>query len=163
MMNKCALSKPKFAPGEVIDITYTRGASLPNRIKVNTVYIREQDNQWQYHAMLESTGEVTDMTESFICERKSKKTANVYNNSDVIKRYAQGWRFCGNRVRKSKAIADAEEMRKYAGISEIMIWPALDPIGNLRCGEYGVWIKYYHTIDDGGACYDNNDGGIKIK
>jgi hypothetical protein len=155
---------PKYAPGNVVDLTYKSEDSLPNRIKINAVYMREQDKCWMYNVTLENTGSDTSMSEPFISERKAKQTAPVYQSQEIMERYARGWRFCGNYP-MPKATAMGEKMAANINIANIVLYPALNPMGVLISGSYGVWIRYAHIIDNEGFLQEtlNIGGCITIK
>lgn len=156
------LLKPKYQPGEVIDLTYKTEGSLPNRIFVKTVYCREQDCQWLYEVILENTGCKTTMTEAFINERKANRTASVYKTQEIMERYTKGYRFCGNEA-QVHAIVLAEKLKSNSSIAAIMLYPALDPTGRLIKDSYGIWIKYNHIIDDNGELHEYLDNGMGIR
>lgn len=141
---------PKFMPGQVIDLSY-KSKGLPNRLLIKSVFIREQDEWWMYECIIESTGEVTILSQNFIMENMSNKDFPVYKCAEIIKLYNDGWRFCGNKSRSTAhSIASKHATNRY--IRGIILRPALAPNGCLMQDHYGMWIRYNNII--------NNDGTI---
>lgn len=153
---------PKYQLGQIIDLSYKNGG-MPNRIFIMAIFWREQDAQWQYQVLMESTGETTQMSEQFITERKSKKTSSVYRNPEVVKRIEEGWRFCGN-YDTDTAHANAKLIAENDGIVSVRLYPALSYNNTFLNGQMGIWIKYAHTIyDDGRMSASGVDEFVDIK
>lgn len=155
---------PHFMPGQVIDLSY-KSKGLPNRLLIKSVFIREQDNQWMFECIIESTGESTVLNESFIVNNMTHKGSEVYKCKEIINLYNSGWRFCGNKSRSTAhSIASKHATNRY--IRSIILRPALDSKGCLMNNHYGMWIRYNHTInDDGTIIFDRelSDDVIVIK
>lgn len=145
---------PLFAIGEVIDLSYKYGG-MPNRIYVNSVFWRESDIQWNYQVTMENTGEKTSMSESFIKSRRSKNSSPVCENPDVIERFKDGWRFCGNFDRDT-AIANGKLISENDNVHGVRLYDALNYNNRYMNGKLGVWIKYKHMIDDNGRIHTDN-------
>ena len=139
---------PKFQLGQIIDLSYKHGG-MPNRIYIMAVFWREQDNQWQYQVMMESTGETAQMSEQFINDRKSKQNSAVYKNPDIMTRIEEGWRFCGNYDTET-AKANAKLIAENEGIANVRLYPALSYNNTFMNGQMGIWIKYNHIIHNDG-------------
>lgn len=139
---------PKFQLGQIIDLSYKHGG-MPNRIYIMAVFWREQDNQWQYQVMMESTGETAQMSEQFINDRKSKQNSAVYKNPDIMARIEEGWRFCGNYDTET-AKANAKLIAENEGIANVRLYPALSYNNTFMNGQMGIWIKYNHIIHNDG-------------
>lgn len=146
---KAITTTPAFAIGEVIDLSYKNGG-LPNRIIIDSVFMREGDTEWMYGVTMECTGGNTTMKQSFIKERKSKCTSAVYKNPDIIKRYREGWRYCGN-FDIDAANANGKMIAQRDDVEGVRLYPALDSSNRLMRGKMGVWIKYKYTIYDDGS------------
>lgn len=146
-MNKIT-KLPKFMPGQVIDLSY-KNKGLPNRLLIESVFIREQDNQWMYRAYLENVGEYTVLEESFISSNMTAKATQVYKCAEIIKLYSDGWRFCGN-FSKEEAFSLAAKYATNKYIKNIILRHALNPKGCLVNDKHGIWIKYQTTINDYG-------------
>ena len=143
---------PHFMPGQVIDLSY-KHKGLPNRLLIQSVFIREQDSGWMFQCIIESTGESTILDENFIVNNMTHKGSEVYKCKEVINLYNTGWRFCGNKSRSTAhSIASKHATNRY--IRSIILRPALDGKGCLLQNNYGMWIRYNNTI--------NNDGTIVI-
>lgn len=141
---------PKFMPGQVVDLSYKKGG-LPNRLLIKMAFIREQDNDWMYKCIIESTGEDTILKQSFIINNMTNKEFDVYKCKEVINLYNTGWRFCGNfNISIAHTIAGKYATNRY--IRSIILKPALSSKGCLIQNQYGMWIRYNNTI--------NNDGTI---
>jgi hypothetical protein len=145
---------PKFMPGQVVDLSY-KNKGLPNRLLIQSVFIREQDNQWMYQCIIESTGESTILNEDFITNNMTHKESEVYKCKEIINLYNAGWRFCGNKsISTAHTIASKHATNRY--IRGIILRPALDSKGCLLHNNYGMWIRYNNTInDDGTIIFDN--------
>lgn len=158
-------SLPKFMPGQVIDISY-RGDGLPDRLMIVSVFIRQQDTQWMYSCIKESTGETITAEQSVIIDRMSDKGAKVYRTREIITMYGDGWRFCGN-FKKSCAHAIAGKNADNPIIKNIILKPALNGNGDLLPNHYGAWIRYHNMISDDGKFISGanaqNDDIIVIK
>lgn len=140
---------PKFMPGQVIDLSY-KNKGLPNRLLIQSVFTREQDNQWMYQCIIESTGESTILNEDFITSNMTRKESEVYKCKEIINLYNTGWRFCGNKSRScAHSIASKHATNRY--IRSIILRPALAPNGCLMQDHYGMWIRYNNTINDDGT------------
>lgn len=144
---------PKFMPGQVIDLSY-RHKGLPNRLLIKTVLINEHDDGWMYHVYLENIGECTTLDESFISGNCTSKTAQVYKCAEIIKLYADGWRFCGNYNDK-EAYEFASKCATNRYIKDIILRPALDYRGCLMNGKKGMWLRYRNFINDDGTIIKN--------
>lgn len=142
--NNTVVTIPKFMPGEVLDLSYKHGG-LPNRIWVESVMRGVGDSEWNYSVKLENTLDVVKMTEGFISQRLINSKLSVYHCSDIIDRYNQGWRWCGN-YEKSVAISNSNMLRSNLNIQHIRLFPALNPNGMPIKGYYGIWIKYEHSF-----------------
>lgn len=140
---------PRFMPGQVIDLSY-RNKGLPNRLLIQTVFVKEQSKEWLYEALLENTGEVTVLEESFIMNNITNKEAPVYKCNDIIRLYNDGWRFCGNFCKKT-ARSSAAKYSTNRYIRNIELRPALNAQGKLIQDKYGMWIRYHNTIYDNGT------------
>jgi hypothetical protein len=137
---------PKFMPGQVIDLSY-KHKGLPNRLLIQSVFIREQDNQWMYQCIIEGTGESTILNESFIVNNMTRKGSEVYKCKEVIALYNAGWRFCGNfKSSCAHSIAGKHATNRY--IRSIILRPALDSRGCLLQNNYGMWIRYNNIINN---------------
>lgn len=145
-------SLPKYALGQIIDLSYKHGG-MPNRILVLTVFIREQDSQWQYEVLMENTGEKATVSEEFITSRRSAKSSGVYRNPDVVKRIEEGWRFCGN-FEEAAAQANAKCIAENEGIANVRLYPALSYNNTYLNGQFGIWIRYVNTIYDDGRVHN---------
>lgn len=139
---------PAFAIGEIIDLSY-KGDCLPNRIMINSVFMRECDIEWMYGVTMECTGGNTILRQSFIRERRSKHASAVYKNPDVVMRYHEGWRYCGNFDTKA-ATGNGKMIAQRDDIEGVRLYPALNAQNQLVRGKMGVWIKYNNTIYDDG-------------
>lgn len=155
---------PKFMPGQVIDLSY-KSKGLPNRILIQSVFVREHDDQWMYNCILESTGESTTLCQSVISDNMANKNMPVYQCAEIIRLYNDGWRFCGNHKRShAHSIAGKNATNGY--IRNIILRPALDSKGCLQNDYYGMWIRYNNTINaDGTVIIDNkvSDDVIVVK
>lgn len=140
---------PKYMPGQVIDLSY-KYRGLPNRLLIKSVFTREQDNQWIYECIIENTGELTTLNESFIINNAVRRDRKVYKCKEVISLYNTGWRFCGN-FNKANAHAIAGKYATNRYIRNIILRPALDPNGCLYDDHYGMWVKYNNIINDDGT------------
>lgn len=143
---------PAFAVGEVIDLSYKHGG-MPNRIYINSVFWRDQDTKWNYEVTMENNGERAVMSESFIMDRKSKNTSPVCKNPEIIKRFADGWRFCGN-FSKESAMPNAKMIAENANIENVRLYPALNYRNQFLPDKLGIWVKYKHTINNDGSIYN---------
>lgn len=140
---------PKFMPGQVIDLSY-KYKGLPNRLLIKSVFVREQDEQWMYECIIESTGDITVLSQSFISNNMINKELEIYKCKEVISLYSTGWRFCGNFSRShAHSIAGKHATNRY--IKGIILRPALDPKGRLYKDNYGMWIKYDNIISNDGT------------
>ena len=151
-MPKKITTLPAYAIGEVIDLSY-KHSGMPNRIYIDTVFWREQDTRWHYQVIMENTGEKTIMSEDFIKERKSKNSSPVCKNPDIIKRFSDGWRFCGN-FEKNAAVANGKLIAENPNVRAVRLYPALNYNNQYMNGKLGIWIKYAHTIYDDGRFID---------
>ena len=151
-MSKKITTLPAYAIGEVIDLSYKHGG-MPNRIYVDTVFWREQDTRWNYQVIMENTGEKTIMSEDFIKDRKAKNSSPVCKNPDIIKRFSDGWRFCGN-FEKDTAVANGKLIAENPNVRAVRLYPALNYNNQYMNGKLGIWIKYTHTIYDDGRFID---------
>lgn len=142
---------PQFMPGQVIDISFKCTNGVPDRLLVTMVAIREQDKNWIYRVLMESTGEQIYLTEKDISNNMVNKYAQVYNCKEVLGLYSEGWRFCGNYT-KQVAEETGAKLATIRNIKNIILRPALDASGNPLPNHYGVWIRYNMTI--------NNDGTV---
>jgi len=144
---------PLYGIGEVIDLSYKYGG-LPNRIRVNQVFQREYDAEWQYNVTMENRGVAPNegdvmMSESFIKQRKSKHSSKVYQNNDVQQHMRDGFRFCGN-YDSDIARANAKILARRKDITDVRLYPALDYSGRYVNGDMGIWIRYNSVIADNG-------------
>ena len=140
---------PKFKLGEVLDLSYTHGG-LPNRIIIDSVGMRKQNTEWVYGVTMENNGESTQMAESFIAQRMSYKKSSVYENPEIIKRYDDGWRFCGN-FPANVANANAKMIAESSAISSVRLYRAIDSHNRFDPDKMGIWIKYINVINDDGT------------
>lgn len=157
------LEKPKYAPGDVIDLSYKMFSTLPNRIYIQAVYCRIHDSEWMYSVLNEATGAVIPMNEGFINERITKHKSPVYKTELIKGLINDGYRFAGNfpdwiAEKKAKKIAYIDT------IHSILLYNALDPNGNPMDGYKGIWVKYTTVIHDNGNTSNGDlDDVIKIK
>ena len=141
------ISLPKFYPGEVVDLSYKNGG-LPNRIQIERVILGRELN-WNYEVILENLGEVTNMEEPFILDRMVNTNAEVYKVDEIVNRYAQGWRFCGNYT-YTNAHETGRKLANNNNIDGVRIYDARNPSGTLVVGSNpknkGLWIRYKHPL-----------------
>lgn len=150
---KLITNLPRFMPGQVIDLSY-KSKGLPNRILIKTVFIREQNDSWLYEVVLENTGELTTLDQNFIVANMTEKRTQVYKCRDIINLYNDGWRFCGN-FNKADASKVGAQYATNKHIKDIILKPALNSRGCLVHDQYGMWIRYYWTINSDGTVIDN--------
>lgn len=141
---------PKFIPGQVIDLSYKSG-NFPVRVLVQSVRMSIRDKVWMYDIYLESTKNIETVSEKFLTDNMTNKKSKVYNCDEIIKLYADGWRFCGN-FSENIAHETASKFATNRLIRNIILKPALNYYGSSMTGKYGIWIRYYNII--------NNDGTI---
>lgn len=154
---------PKYAPGSVIDLGHKYGVQMPNRIKIATVYIKDVDKGgWMYEVFSEMHNGATFMSEAMITERLSKHTSPCYSRSDIKKRYADGYRFCGNYpefVAKDKA----DKMKEMKEVAGVILYRGINPNGKKMEGYYGLWVKYNTPISDNGDISQFDEECIIVK
>lgn len=151
---------PKFQIGSVVDISYKFGG-LPNRVLICGIHAKEFHNEWQYDVLLENIGEHTNMSETFIKDRMVTRKQPVYNNTSIIKRYADGFRFCGNYPHFT-ARAEGEKLKDKLGISSIILCTALDYNGCIIKDKLGLWIRYSNVIMNDGFVKSKDGDGITV-
>ena len=156
---------PVFGIGEVIDLSYRHGG-IPNRIRIEGVFYRDQDTIWMYDVLMENTGDRSFMNEKFISERKSSKviaSSGVYSNPEIQRRFKEGWRWCGNFA-VDTARANAKLIADNSNIKNVRLWPAIDSRNRYVSGSLGIWIKYVNVIyDDGDTGYNGPNDCEDIK
>lgn len=156
---------PAFGLGEVIDLSYRHGG-MPNRIRIEGVFYRDQDTMWMYDVLMENTGDRSVMNEKFISERKSSKviaSSGVYSNPEIQRRFKEGWRWCGNFA-VDTARANAKLIADNSNIKNVRLWPAIDSRNRYVSGSLGIWIKYVNVIyDDGDTGYNGPNDCEDIK
>lgn len=146
---------PKFKPGEVIDLRYSRD-TMPDRIRINMVYQKFGLTEWTYEVLSEKHNKIMYMREPQIDSMKSKKTAKCYENPLVQKMYKDGFRFCGNS-KANTAYNRANSMINANYIKHIVLCDAIGTNGEVIEGSLGLWVQYNTVIDDNTA-----DGSIRI-
>ena len=93
------------------------------------------------------------MSEDFIKDRKAKSSSPVCKNPDIIKRFSDGWRFCGN-FEKDTAVANGKLIAENPNVRAVRLYPALNYNNQYMNGKLGIWIKYVNTIYDDGRFID---------
>lgn len=140
-------SMPIYHIGEVIDISY-KNQGLPNRVRVTGVRMKESDNEWVYTTLLENTGELATIAESFLKERACHRYIyDVYKLPVICRRYAAGFRFCGNFTEK-EARRRAKSMKNHPFIETVRMCEAYNGYGNPLSGRVSLWLKYKNSIPD---------------
>jgi hypothetical protein len=156
------VTTPLYNPGSVIDLGHKFGEHMPNRIKINMVYQKENSPCWMYEVFSEMHNGATYLKEDDIAYRISQQTSSCYDLDIIKKRYKRGYRFCGNYgdfIAKSKA----EKMKDMKEISSIVLYPAIDKNGKkMKKDMYGLWVKYNTSISNTGFV-ECEDEGIIIK
>lgn len=140
---------PKFMPGQVIDMSY-KYKGLPNRLLIKSVFVREQDSSWMYEAYLENIDAHTVLDENFIVNNMVNKSLPVYKCAEVIRLYADGWRYCGN-FNSTDAHNTACKLAVNPHIKNVIIRHGLNGRGCLEQNVQGVWVRYYNIVNDDGT------------
>lgn len=158
---------PKFNAGDIIDLSYLRAdvskvnvsghyMLLSDRIMINAVYRKVESTQWMYHVDSEAANGYLYMTEEEIEHKQCSKNRPCYKNKMVKNLYKNGYRFCGNHECRL-AVDFAKFAKNMKQIDSVVVCKAISGGGDIIRDEYGVWVKYKHTLD----CVDN-DGIVHV-
>jgi hypothetical protein len=148
------ITAPKYCPGSVVDLGHKYGEQMPNRIKIDAVYRKENSNSWMYWVFSEMHNNYTYMSEGMINHRLVDGAIIDDMPAEYKKRYSKGYRFCGhypNFIAQDKAI----KMRDEKEIASVILHPAIDDNGNEIYDYYGLWIKYGVVVYDNGNIWNN--------
>ena len=142
------INPPKFGAGETHYLSHKDGA--PTRIFIEAVYMKSGSKEWMYCIYSEANNCVaTYLPESVLSKRVSKHSGQVYKIPEIMQRYEDGYRFCGNYGR-DVAMERGKEFAKNNNIESVMLFPAVDYAGEPINGQYGVWIKWKYVITGNG-------------
>lgn len=151
------LNKPRFAPADVIDLSYRHLEALPNRLIIRMVYMKVDSCEWMYDTITETSGDCksVQMKESFIVDRMCNKFATAYKDPFVIKMYEEGYRWAGN-FPTFIATDKAKKLIPLDNISSIMLYDAVRSTGGKMNDYLGIWVKYNTTIGNNGTITTRN-------
>ena len=153
------MRKPKYDVGSIIDLRFTH-ESMPDRIYINMVYMKDKSTQWMYSAFSERKNDIIYVGESQIDALISKKNAKCYENPMIQELYDNGFRFCGNN-KEETAFNRANSMVNAKYIKHIILAEAIDTNGEKMPGYLGLWVQYNATISD--KAEKSEDGYYIIK
>lgn len=140
------MNAPKYNVKDIIDLRFSRD-TMPDRIYVRAVYMRDKDTEWMYQVFSEKKNGVINVSESQINALISKKEGKCYDNEVIKELYNNGFRFCGNNKR-DYAFNRANNMVNANYIKHIILAEAIDKDGNVIPGQLGLWVQYNASIDD---------------
>lgn len=140
------MEKPKFDIGQILDLKRDKN-NMPDRIIIDSIYIKRNSKEWMYYVMSEQTGGHTYLPESKLSSMVSYHIRECYKNTIVKTLYKCGFRFVCN-IQNSEVNVKVSKLQNIKEIANIIVAPAVYPDGTDGIGISAIWIRYNVVISD---------------